>query len=76
MIDCIKAGTNSKIDSTGQTKFDERVDTNNSKKRNFRQRGGGIYYGAFDMSSDDELEFQLTKKVLFPTKVIYLFFSS
>lgn len=74
MIDSTKLGTNSEMDPTAQIKSDEPADTNNPKKRNLRQRGGGLYYGVFDMSSDDELELQLTKKVFSPTKTLFTSF--
>jgi hypothetical protein len=70
-----KLGTNIEMDSTAQVNSEELANTNNPKKRNMRQRSGGIYYGIFDMSSDDDLEFISIKKVFFflPTAFTYFY---
>jgi hypothetical protein len=65
MIDSTKFGTNFEMDPAVQIKSEELADTNIPKKRNLRQRSGGVYYGIFDMSSDDDLEFISIKKVFF-----------
>ncbi|KAJ3698559.1 hypothetical protein LUZ61_002264 [Rhynchospora tenuis] len=64
LIDSTIVGTDSDMGPSAHTnnKLDEPAGTNNSRKRNLRQRGGGIYYGVFDMSSDDELVFESIKK--------------